>query len=265
MQDAGLMPELEAFLDDIEAVAGINLPPGYNPDLKFMRHLWDDVPHVYRPLVFYFVMELLEVLCHISLRATGFTKHTIRGIDYYTSNLPPQQATKQQHEANGPGSLPHGSLQTQEQQPVAMAAQASSTWQREAKALKRKAVSSGLSGVSMQQQLQAESKEQQQGQSAMQEQQHTPPLQQEEQRNSRGTSRQGSVGVTSSDSAAPTGLPLVFMHGVGAGLLPYLGVVFALAALKRPMLLPVSKHVSMRLTQVRINSFLVYFGVMLLQ
>jgi pimeloyl-ACP methyl ester carboxylesterase len=44
-------------------------------------------------------------------------------------------------------------------------------------------------------------------------------------------------------------MPVVFLHGVGAGLLPYLSLVFHLATLGRPMILPESKHVSMRLVR----------------
>lgn len=42
----------------------------------------------------------------------------------------------------------------------------------------------------------------------------------------------------------------MFLHGVGAGLLPYIGVLFTLAAAGRPMIAPEAKHVSMRLCQV---------------
>eukprot|EP00775_Hariotina_reticulata_P006009 gene6009-6246_t len=31
---------------------------GYNKELRFMSHLWDEVPHIYRPLCFYLVMEV---------------------------------------------------------------------------------------------------------------------------------------------------------------------------------------------------------------
>jgi len=41
--------------------------------------------------------------------------------------------------------------------------------------------------------------------------------------------------------------PIIFLHGVGAGLLPYLSLIFRLAALQRPMILPHARHVSMRL------------------
>lgn len=46
-----------------------------------------------------------------------------------------------------------------------------------------------------------------------------------------------------------TDLPIVFLHGVGAGLLPYLPIIFRLASLGQPMILPHSKHVSMRLVR----------------
>jgi hypothetical protein len=45
-------------------------------------------------------------------------------------------------------------------------------------------------------------------------------------------------------------VPLLVLHGVGAGLLPYLGVALNLAAAGQPMLLPVWKQVSMRLMRV---------------
>jgi hypothetical protein len=46
-------------------------------------------------------------------------------------------------------------------------------------------------------------------------------------------------------------VPVVFLHGVGAGLLPYVGVAFQLVLTGRPLLLPVFKQVSMRLMKVR--------------
>jgi hypothetical protein len=43
---------------------------------------------------------------------------------------------------------------------------------------------------------------------------------------------------------------LVLLHGVGTGLLPYLGFIMKLAQLGRPLIIPEAKHVSMRLTKV---------------
>jgi hypothetical protein len=54
---------------------------------------------------------------------------------------------------------------------------------------------------------------------------------------------------SSSSAGSSTDLPIVFLHGVGAGLLPYLTIIFRLASLGQPMILPHSKHVSMRLVR----------------
>lgn len=37
------MPQLEALLDRLQAVQGLTLPPGYNPKLRFMSHLWGEL------------------------------------------------------------------------------------------------------------------------------------------------------------------------------------------------------------------------------
>lgn len=56
-------------------------------------------------------------------------------------------------------------------------------------------------------------------------------------------------GPAAEAAGCPEQLPLVFLHGVGAGLLPYLMFVFNLASLGRPMICVESKHVSMRLVR----------------
>ena len=291
MQEAGLIPELEAFLDEVEAIAGIKLPLGYNPDLKFMSHLWEDVPHVYRPLLFYLVMEFLELLCHIMLRVTGFQKHSIQGIEYYTANLPPSQPLKQQQ-----CSASSMSVMTQQEsleQLAAVQGQQCCIVQGEEKPSNMSSLGHDPSGLrvrpvhslsSPNTALAASSKgtafsrnnivcdgdkeslldgpgppelahswklqQQQQQQKEQQEQQH------KDQRSEAAAAARNAVVENATSgllTGSPTGPPLVVMHGVGAGLLPYLGLVFAFAALKRPMLLPLSKHVSMRLTQVGCN------------
>jgi len=40
-----------------------------------------------RPLFFYIVMELLALLCHVALTATGFRLCEIDGITYYTFRM----------------------------------------------------------------------------------------------------------------------------------------------------------------------------------
>lgn len=38
------MPQLDALLEQLSAMHNLQLPPGYNPNLKFMSHLWGEVP-----------------------------------------------------------------------------------------------------------------------------------------------------------------------------------------------------------------------------
>lgn len=155
-----------------------------------MSHLWDEVPHIYRPLFFYLVMEFLEILCWAMLAANGFKRHTIRvhkacTVVYYTKGLADQH------------------LPQQEQQQQEVKQQRKRWWRRQRQRRQRHLDDQTL------------------------------PPQQQQQRD---------------DLAS---IPLVVLHGVGAGLLPYLGVMFNLAITERPMICPVWKHVSMRLTKVR--------------
>lgn len=44
-----------------------------------------------RPLLVYAVMELLALLCHVALLATGFHLRQLDGITYYTFGVGPQK------------------------------------------------------------------------------------------------------------------------------------------------------------------------------
>jgi glutaredoxin len=151
MKSAGLTAKAESLLSSLESIFNVKFKEGRNPDLKFMTHLWQDVPHSYRPLTFYTFMELLALFCHIFLTASGFERHQVQGVSYYTINLTPVPRKK---------SKAHQQQQQSQQTPV------------------------------------------------------------------------------------------VFVHGVGIGFLPYLAFIKKLAATGRPLLVPEVKHVSMRLTQV---------------
>lgn len=164
-----------------------------------MSHLWDEVPHIYRPLAFYLVMEILELICWVMLAANGFKRRSISinsscTVVYYTRGLMDSQKPQRRQEQQ----------QQQQRQGNNNSKQKKKRWWRR----------------------QRQEQRQRQTQSTTQQQQ-----------------QQGQ------DLSS---IPLVLLHGVGAGLLPYLGVVFSLAVTDRPMICPVWKHVSMRLTKVRI-------------
>jgi hypothetical protein len=48
MEAEGLMPELDDLMDQLDRKYGKSLPPGYNPNLCFMSHLWEPLRHMYR-------------------------------------------------------------------------------------------------------------------------------------------------------------------------------------------------------------------------
>jgi hypothetical protein len=62
----------------------MNPQEGYNPDLKFMSHLWDALPASYRPLTFYAITESMDCLTRAMLWAAGLRRHDVCGHVYYT-------------------------------------------------------------------------------------------------------------------------------------------------------------------------------------
>lgn len=48
---------------------------GYNPDVKFMAHLWEPLNGGYRPLAFYLLVELVAYCSRQYLSYKGFQQH----------------------------------------------------------------------------------------------------------------------------------------------------------------------------------------------
>jgi len=51
MDAEGLRPQLDDLMAQLEERYGQRLPSGYNPNLKFMSHLWEPLRHIYRWVV----------------------------------------------------------------------------------------------------------------------------------------------------------------------------------------------------------------------
>jgi hypothetical protein len=62
---------------EFEGIFNIEFPPGYNANLKFMSHLWDDLRVSWRPLGFYIVMEGLAMTTAAALWLMGFQKRQL--------------------------------------------------------------------------------------------------------------------------------------------------------------------------------------------
>jgi uncharacterized membrane protein YdbT with pleckstrin-like domain len=126
----------------------------------------------------------------------------------------------------------------------------------------------GLPDVQQQQQHdnraeQQQQQQQQQQQAGSKDQRHkheqrTPPGK-KQQPAGRTVSSSSNDRTTASAGPGAARVPLLVLHGVGAGLLPYLGVVLSLAAAGQPMVLPVWKQVSMRLMRVSVCLVCLFF------
>lgn len=77
MQEAGLGATVGAMIDAFEDVFDVTFPPGHNPRLRYMSHLWEPLRVHWRPLAFYAAMEGLAALAGAFMWAAGFERHRI--------------------------------------------------------------------------------------------------------------------------------------------------------------------------------------------
>ncbi|KAM3576717.1 hypothetical protein VYU27_001312 [Nannochloropsis oceanica] len=61
----------------------IDCPEGYNPKVRPMLLTLDPVKYNHRPLLFYAVLTVIQVLGHGVLMLLGFTRHEVNGIAYW--------------------------------------------------------------------------------------------------------------------------------------------------------------------------------------
>lgn len=79
----GLRHVPDQLVEAVEAAWKLKFPPGYNPNISFMAHLWEPLRHHTRPLMFYLALEVITYLKHIALLRMGFTSTTIHGFRVY--------------------------------------------------------------------------------------------------------------------------------------------------------------------------------------
>lgn len=78
---------LKEMVDDLERVGGQQAPPGFNPDIQFMGHLWEPLKAGHRLLAFYLCTEAIAYCSRRLLRRWGFKHHRHAGISYHTLDL----------------------------------------------------------------------------------------------------------------------------------------------------------------------------------
>ena len=65
--------QVQQFVEDVQCKWRYRLPPGRNPGIKFMAHLWEPLRVCPLPLALHCVSEALHLLCHGLLLGAGFS------------------------------------------------------------------------------------------------------------------------------------------------------------------------------------------------
>lgn len=69
-----------------EQAWNITFEKGYNPKIKFMAHIWEEIRCYYRPLIFYIFIEYIYLAKHLILISIGFKFHRHENYTYYVYN-----------------------------------------------------------------------------------------------------------------------------------------------------------------------------------
>ncbi|GIL52592.1 hypothetical protein Vafri_8414, partial [Volvox africanus] len=176
-----------------EAPRERKLSPGTTPGLRFMAHMTDPIPHFYRPLAFYVIMETMAWINHCMLVAAGFRRRA----------LPPPRASPSRRMSGRVESGSGGSSDG-----VAAGAQEHND------------------GVHPSDHYYYIA--------------NMPAV---------DSSSGGEGSSNHSGSGDNNRVPIVFLHGVGMGLMPYLRLLVALAATGAPIIAFELKHISQRWTR----------------
>ena len=67
--------DVDDFLQMLEQRHGVKLPPGRNPDIQFMAHLWEPLRVLPKPLLMYLTSEAMGLATDAALWAMGFKMH----------------------------------------------------------------------------------------------------------------------------------------------------------------------------------------------
>jgi hypothetical protein len=77
------------FLIKVEKAWGIRFPEGHDPSLRFMAHVWEPLRIWHKPLVLYGFTEAAGRIAHVLMRLMGFKKNRMGGFDCWTTVAAP--------------------------------------------------------------------------------------------------------------------------------------------------------------------------------
>ena len=196
---------IEAFVRELERRWGVTFPPGRNPALRFMAHLWEPLRVIHKPLALHAACEVGVVATRALLWAVGFRREEVAGFEYWVRDGKDAAGTVVR--ASAPFSTTTAS-------PAASPASSSASDSDDAGSHRGDSFSSLAAAAAAD-------------------------------RRPRG--------LAPGPPADPS-RPVVFIHGVGLGLVPYLGLLAQVAAAlprRTPLALLEVPHVSLRLAPRR--------------
>lgn len=78
----GLGHITDLMVTQLEDALDIKFQPGYNNNLAFMSHLWEDLRAEYRPICFYGIMEFVAQATKLIMQSFGFEYSTCGCVSY---------------------------------------------------------------------------------------------------------------------------------------------------------------------------------------
>jgi hypothetical protein len=215
------MATASAFVDAVQEAWGVSYAPGRTPGLSFMAHLWEPLRAVPKPLALHAAAEAGVAACRTLLWVAGFRRRSVGGFDYWVRAAggggkggrdAAAAAVEKEEEAAGAASPPRLSTDSATTPPSSDdgAASGSSTPVTTTTTLTRGDSFTSLTGRSP-------------AGSARSEPSTASPR-------ATATTATATTRTTRSSPSASTRTsrprPIVFIHGVGLGIFPYLGLVW---------------------------------------
>ncbi|MEW5313243.1 MAG: hypothetical protein WDW38_004827 [Sanguina aurantia] len=242
LREQGLAGEVASMVEALEQRMDTRFPAGRNPRFRMLQQSPAALPCNYRPLFIYAMIEVLSWVNDSMLRAAGYTRFEREdGLVYFTKGMH-QRPLSISCTANSSQQLAANTGAAAARAAVVCGAASS----EHLLSLADGAVEAGMlrTGASTQFVTAASQASLAASGSLMDSESSSS--------SSSNCSSSGSLtaGLTGAQSEEMGGtaeaLPIVFAHGVGMGLLPYLCFMISLAATGRPILAFEFKHISQR-------------------
>lgn len=221
MRAAGKGDVGEKMLQRLEQAWDFAFDEGYNPKIDLMTHLWEPIKAHWRPLAFYAIMEAFALAKHWAMLAAGWQcARAPGGGTYYTYGMRATTA-EADHGARLHDAVARGASAAGRARWSALIDGKEQGSSKASSSLRRRSIGGGLTPRATAG--------------------NTTPFSP-----SAALARQHAAAEAERHSGQT---PILFCHGVGLGLAPYVPLVQRLAATGRPVIAVEFKHLAMRWTR----------------